>query len=279
MQTITASPERPRRWSPVSIQGAAFLFLSALVCQSCGNGGNVTSLDGANNAPPSSSGPSTQTYFLGRQVGPGIAASPAQDASYKEGTVLKYSFVGTDTGAKVLVTQDGKSVPASGTVTMDQAHVFTATIDNQPGSHAPEFSGLTADGQSVKLSDYRGRYVFVDFSEMSCPGSVNQASYLQSHSAAFKARGMDIITVLVFGPMGQVAATPSDLVTWQHAYGLSFPVITDRDSATAIYNHGIVANTTDFPSGYIVDDKGIIRAKFIGFDGPTIDAALAVLFP
>ena len=53
---------------------------------------------------------------------------------------MTYSFVGTDTAANVLLTQDGKSVPASGTVKMDQAHAFTAIVDNQPGSHAPEFS-------------------------------------------------------------------------------------------------------------------------------------------
>ena len=45
--------------------------------------------------------------------------------------------------------------------------------------------------RTIKLSDYAGKYVFVDLSEVTCPGSVNEASYLRAHRDAWKDRGME----------------------------------------------------------------------------------------
>jgi peroxiredoxin len=173
---------------------------------------------------------------------------------------------------------DGKLAPASGQITMDRGHLLESAIDRSPGSRAPAFSGVTSDGRTVKLSDYSGKYVFVDFSEVTCPGSVNEASYLQAHLNAWKARGMEILTVLVFND-ANAPAVAGDLQAWQTTYRLSFPVISDPGQATAIYNSDAILNHTDFPSGYIIDPAGVIRYRFIGFDGPTIDAAVAALFP
>jgi peroxiredoxin len=250
-----------------------FLALPLIVAlAACGGGGT--------GGPASTSGQAQTGQMIRFELknGPGVVSGTLQTGDFPVGTVLPYTFTATDPQSSVLVKLDGVQVPAAGQVTMNQYHVIETLLDNQPGAHAPEFSGVAADGSTVKLSDFHGGWVFVDFSEVYCPGSVNEASYLQAHRSAWQARGMSIVTVLVWSTAGTYASA-SDLTAWQNTYGLTFPVLMDPNHAADIYCHGIASNTTDFPSGYIIDPSGVIRAKFRGFDGPTIDAAVATLFP
>ncbi len=258
----------------------SLLLLMALFSACGGSGGGTSQSVTAPSSVPSngpSGVPSGVVYNLDIRLGPGVTESPAESGSVASGTVVNYTFIGVDPLANVRVLLDKNVAPASGHVTMDRAHLFESAVEHQPGSHAPAFSGVTSDGRTVRLSDYRGKYVFVDFSEVFCPGSVNEASYLQNHLDAWKARGMEIVTVLVFNATG-APTTVSDLRAWQTNYKLSLPVISDPGHATDIYNSDALLSHTDFPSGYIIDPAGVIRYRFSGFDGPTIDAAVAALF-
>ena len=40
---------------------------------------------------------------------------------------------------------------------------ITAKKNSSVGVAAPDFSGLTPEGKEVKLTDYRGKYVVIDF--------------------------------------------------------------------------------------------------------------------
>ncbi len=263
---------------------AGRLLLLAVLFPACSGGNGTTSPSPPAPAPasvPPSAQPGAingQVYNLEINLGPGVTQSPAQVGTFVTGTVMNYAFVGVDPLATIRVLLDKSTVPTAGRVTMDRAHRFDSAVTREPGQHAPAFSGLTSDGRTISLSDYRGKYVFVDFSEGNCPGSVNEAPYLQAHLNAWKARGMEILTVLVYNT-GGAPATAGDLRAWQSAYGLSFPVILDTGHATEIYNSDAILSHTDFPSGYVVDPTGVIRYRFSGFEGPVIDAAIATLFP
>jgi cytochrome c biogenesis protein CcmG/thiol:disulfide interchange protein DsbE len=252
----------------------------ALLLTCCGSGGGSESASAPSTV---SDGPRIRLEVRMRA---GITATPAQDADYPVGTSVHYQFVANDPMASVEVTMDGNSVAASGTVVMNAYHRFEAAVRNHPGYYAPDFRGQTPAGQMLRLSDYRGRYVIVDFSEVTCPGSVNQAAYLQSHFAALQSKGMDIVTVMVHGTtigttgsQFDASATLADALSWKNTYGLSFPVVIDADNSTLIYNWDNQAQSTDFPSTYIIDPNGMILYKFRGFVGADIDAALRVVFP
>jgi len=243
------------------------LFLAA-ASLACGGGGGSSS--------PTTPGPTGTRYLLEIKPGFGVISTPSATVDYPAGTAVPYRMVGPDPQAAVQAYLDGVAIPSSGSLTMDRAHVLSAVVDNRPGVYAPEFSGVTVGGQTIRLSDYRGAWVFLDFSEVTCPGSVNCADYLQAHRSAWKAKGIEILTIMVHGASGG-PATSADLTLWQTTHGLTFPVVNDPAGITAIYNWGIGSGTTDFPTGYFVDPTGIIRAKFRGFDGPTIDAAMVGL--
>lgn len=134
------------------------VFSTLTFCLSCGgveNGGTA---------------PTTMFGVVLEAIGRGVVATPSGNTSYVEGTVVSYAFAAQDGRAGVYVTLDSVPAPASGTVTINRNHVFTAVINNQVGSPAPEFTGRTSTGQTVRLSDYRGKMVFVDFSEPPVPG-------------------------------------------------------------------------------------------------------------
>ena len=238
------------------------------------------------------SGAGPVTYALGLTIGPGVTATPQgtqsladgtgftrSTSSFTAGTVVPYSFVAQETGSAVHVTRDGNPVAGTGTVTMDQPHNFVVSINTLVGSPMPAFTGRSAAGQAIRLSDYRGKILLVEFGEMTCAGSLAGAPILEGHYQINHPRGLEMVTVQVYGPTTLVASTSADLQAWQARYGLSFPVLSDPAASTKIFNWNITSKVTDFPTLYIVDTNGIIRYRFAGWDRPLIAAALNRLFP
>jgi len=230
--------------------------------------------------------PTSEGVFEGRDRATkyGVTASPTQTTSYTQGTVVNYKFTATDGFSTPYVTLDSNVAQASGTVTMDAVHSLTALLHNEPGYQAPDFSGQTAGGQTIRLSDYSGKVVLIDFSEKTCPGSIAEAPSLRTHYSKYHSRGLEILTVLVQCPglhncpTNQVAAA-SDLSAWTQTYSLPFPVVTDQSHATTLFNWTVSTSTPDFPAGYIVDAGGTIRYRFRGYNEADLSAALATLFP
>lgn len=257
----------------------ALLLSLLLACASCGGGGGG---GGSSVAAAPAIFHNYEALFRADTI---TATPTALTGSYAAGTVIDYSFVGKDPLATVLVKLDGNLVPASGKLTMDKAHLIEAIVDNRVGSRAPNFSGQTWDGTTVTLSELlaRNKYVLLDFSELSCDGSLHEASYLKAHYADLKARGIEVVTVLVFGNTGSsnvnlTTATSADLRSWVTTFGLSYPVISDPANATLIYNINWTPTTkwsergigtdifaTNFPTGTIIGKDGIIIKRIFGF--------------
>ena len=195
---------------------------------------------------------------------------------------MSYRFAATDGTADVVVSLDAAPAAANGTVTMNRTHVFRAGLNTEPGSPAPDFTGQTVDGRVLRLHDYAGKVVVADFSSQDCPGSHTAAPILQSLYDAYHARGLEVITVLVDCPqlhncpLNRPAAV-ADLQSWQQAFHLSFPVVSDQSNATQIFNYSEKDRTTGFPTGYVVDRSGVIRARVGSWYGSAIKAIVETL--
>lgn len=245
-------------------------------CLSCGGGSSSS-------GTPTQ--PSTPSFALTLEsVRLGVVSTPAQTTSYPQGTAVNYRFVTKDGTADVFVTMDGTRVSPSGTVTMDRTHVFRAAVDTEAGAQALDFSGQTWDGRTVRLSDYRGKVVFVDFSAITCEASTIQAPALRGYYNTYHARGLEIITVLEDCPAlhdcpASQLPTSDQLKAWQQAYSLPFPVISDPGNLTRVFNYSEKEKVSSFPSNYLIDGAGVIRYRFTGFQDAAIKAALAALLP
>lgn len=129
------------------------------------------------------------------------------------------------------------------------------------GDEAPAFSLSDADGNTVKLSDFKGRKVIVYFyPAASTPGCTKQACDFRDSLAELNEAGLDVIGISPDKPM--------KLAKFRDAEGLTFPLLSDpeRDVLTA---WGTFGEKTMY--GKTV--QGVIRSTFVVDENGKIEVA------
>ena len=92
----------------------------------------------------------------------------------------------------------------------------------QPGNTAPEFTLINESGDSVSLSDYRGRKVVVYFYPAAMtPGCTTQACDFRDSLDSLSASG--------YAVLGISPDEPSTLAAFRDRDGLTFPLLSDAD--------------------------------------------------
>jgi peroxiredoxin Q/BCP len=135
---------------------------------------------------------------------------------------------------------------------------LTETTRLAPGDKAPAFNLPDADGNNVKLSDYKGRQVVVYFyPAASTPGCTKQACDFRDSLAELNEAGIDVV--------GISPDKPEKLAKFRDAEGLTFPLLSDpeRKVLTAYGAFGekqMYGKTVTgvIRSTFVVDEKGKI---------------------
>ena len=125
------------------------------------------------------------------------------------------------------------------------AHTVTAL-----GAAAPNFTQNDVNGKPVSLSDFKGKYVLVEFWASWCSPCRAESPNLLKQYAAFKDKGFEILGVSVDGDKGK----------WMEAIkkdGLTWPQISDLkgwdNEARKVYGiSGVPANFLVSPDGKII---------------------------
>jgi peroxiredoxin Q/BCP len=129
------------------------------------------------------------------------------------------------------------------------------------GDTAPEFSLPDADGNTVRLSDHRGRKVIVYFyPAASTPGCTKQACDFRDNLAELGDAGLDVV--------GISPDKPAKLAKFRDAEGLTFPLLSDPDKAV-LTAWGAYGDKTMY--GKTV--QGVIRSTFVVDEDGKIAAA------
>jgi peroxiredoxin len=129
-----------------------------------------------------------------------------------------------------------------------------ATGPIQPGSRAPEFRALDiATGDSVSLSDYRGKVTLVNIWATWCGPCRAEMPSMQRAYAQLKDRGFEIAAVSI--DEGSV----EDVKAFQREFGLTFDILHDRSGRVQQ-----VYQTTGVPESFLLDRKGVIVKRLIG---------------
>ncbi|MER7016175.1 thioredoxin-dependent thiol peroxidase [Saccharopolyspora sp. NPDC000359] len=119
------------------------------------------------------------------------------------------------------------------------------------GDKAPEFSLPDADGNTVSLSDYRGRSVVVYFyPAASTPGCTKEACDFRDSLAVLNDAGFDVL--------GISPDKPAKLATFRDAEGLTFPLLADEDKSV-LAAWGAFGEKQNY--GKTV--QGVIRSTFV----------------
>lgn len=126
------------------------------------------------------------------------------------------------------------------------------------GDKAPAFSLPDADGNTVKLSDYKGRKVIVYFyPAASTPGCTKEACDFRDNLGELNGAGLDVV--------GISPDKPEKLAKFRDKEKLTFPLLSDPDrsvlEAWGAYGEKTMYGKTVqgvIRSTFVVDEKGKI---------------------
>jgi thiol-disulfide isomerase/thioredoxin len=120
---------------------------------------------------------------------------------------------------------------------------------------ASDFTLQSLDGKTVSLASYKGSLVFLSFWATWCGPCKQELPSAQALYEKLKAKGFLIVAVDVM----EEGKTVKDFVK---ANRMTFPVLLDSDGRV-----GGEYDARSIPTNYILDRKGKILARVVGYDG------------
>ncbi len=124
------------------------------------------------------------------------------------------------------------------------------------GNPAPQFSGTTSQGKTVNLSDFKGKYVILEWSNHECPFVVKHygSGNMQKLQKTYTDKGAAWLTVLssAAGQQGHVDAAGANKIAADKGSAASHIILDEKGVIGKAYD----AKTT--PHMFIVDPQGIL---------------------
>lgn len=131
---------------------------------------------------------------------------------------------------------------------------IATTKKTQEGVEAADFAQPDANGKMVKLSDYRGKYVLLDFWASWCAPCRRENPNLIKEYALYKSKGFEILGVSMDKPTDKdkwLKAIADDKLTWTQVGDMKG---WDNEA-------GRLYEVTAIPMNFLIDPSGKIVAK------------------
>ncbi|BCB05674.1 redoxin domain-containing protein [Bacillus sp. KH172YL63] len=124
------------------------------------------------------------------------------------------------------------------------------------GDKAPALALETLDGESVRLSDYQGKKVILNFWATWCPPCKAEMPHMQKYyEKKAESENVEILAVnLTSMDEGQKAVQQ-----FVDGYGLTFPILMDETG-----DAGELYRAFTIPTTYMIDTNGTIQHKIVG---------------
>ena len=123
----------------------------------------------------------------------------------------------------------------------------------EKGDAAPDFTLPDLDGKMVRLSDQKGKVVFLNIWATWCPPCVEEMPSMEKLHQALKDEDFQILAVSI-DKQGAEAVRP-----FMKQHKLNFTALVDKEETTKS-----AYQTTGVPETFIIDRDGIIIEKVIG---------------
>ena len=150
---------------------------------------------------------------------------------------------------------------------------ITAKKNSSVGVAAPDFSGLTPEGKEVKLTDYRGKYVVIDFWGSWCHACRHSHPHMRELYEKYHSQGLEFIHIaneyqkkLEEKKEKWLAAIKEDQI------GAFIHILNTADNDIVK-----VYNIQAFPTKILVSPTGEILGRWEG-EAPELDRMLEKIF-
>ncbi len=227
--------QRPVRFLPGLLLGLALLIQGCgvvptnLVAVSKSDAATGTN-QAASRAPTpigASAGGITSVASTPTEIRPSISSTPVP-------TIVATPAAATDTGttpASLIPLGDGPAV----------------------GQPAPDFSLAGLDGKTVRLSDFHGQPLVVNFFATWCGPCKEELPQFQATYQKNRAQGLQVLLV-------DLKESPADVRSFATKLGLSMPIAVDQQGVIASQGYAL----TNIPTTYFIDGDGVIRGVQFG---------------
>ena len=130
----------------------------------------------------------------------------------------------------------------------------------KPGTEAPDFELLSVNGSKIKLSDYRGKVIWLYIWQCGSPPCREAMPHLQKLSEKYKNKGLVILGFNCFD--GKRIAQ-----NFIRENSVTFPNILDSsDTAEKVIFDGYKNRSGTVPLSYIIDTRGKVVDAWSGYE-------------
>ncbi len=122
-----------------------------------------------------------------------------------------------------------------------------------PGLKAPEISALDLDNEPVRLSDYLGRVVVLDFWTGGCGPCLIDLAQMEGLYQQYRDDGLTVLAVNQGEPLEDI------LELMQRGLPVTYPIAIDQRGVST-KKYGVMA----VPTSFVLDRQGVVREKVLG---------------
>lgn len=123
------------------------------------------------------------------------------------------------------------------------------------GQRAPDFTLANLEGNSMKLSDYQGKRVLLNFWASWCPPCQVEMPHMQRFYEDYQQQDVVILGV----NMTSIEKHQDDVQQFISKGAYTFPILLDpKGDVMQAYQ------VTAYPTTYLLDSSGVIQDKFVG---------------
>ncbi len=121
-----------------------------------------------------------------------------------------------------------------------------------PEARAADFALQTADGDTLRLSDLRGKVVMVDFWASWCGPCRQEAATLNRIYSAYAGAPVEFVGINVWD-------TSDAAEVFLVEFGVAYPTGVDADGSIAL-EYGV----RGIPEKFFIDADGVVQRKYVG---------------
>ncbi len=148
---------------------------------------------------------------------------------------------------------DDQKVDTSSTQVSAQINEKSGLAENQI---APDFKLKTLDGKEVKLSDYRGKKVILNFWATWCPPCKEEIPQMEKY---YKKQAKEDHVEILAVNLTKADKDKKYIQEFAKSYDITYPILLDEEGKQQ-EQYEIVT----IPTTYFIDAKGKIQKKIIG---------------